>query len=415
MTAPTDHPATPAAPVMGRAEFVALMAMLVATVAYSIDAMLPALPAIGAKLSPDAPNQAQLVIGSFVLGLGVGTFFVGALSDAYGRKRVIIWGAALYCAAAILALAAPTLETVLAARVLQGLGAAAARVIAIAIIRDIYKGREMAQLMSFVMLVFTLVPAIAPMAGAGIIAVFAWRGIFVSFLVFAALSTFWMWLRLHEPLPRDRRVPFRTRKLLHSAGEVIRHPMARLSILVQTLCLSMLFASISSIQQIMDITYGRAEEFPYWFAGVATVAALGSVINAALVMRLGMRRLIQMALVIETVVTLAVLATFLGGYGGNGPFALYFVWQVIVFLQLGLTMGNLNALALEPLGHIAGMAASIIAGLSTVGSILLAMPVGLAFNGTPMPLLIGVAIFASLALLLTQFMRKLDRDPNPGL
>lgn len=172
----------------------------------------------------------------------------------------------------------------------------------------------------------------------------------------------------------------------------------------------MLFSSISSIQQIMDVTYGRAEEFPFWFAAIAAVAALGSVVNAALVMRLGMRRLIQMALMIEAGLTLVVLAAFLAGFGS---FPLYFVWQVTVFFQIGLTLGNLNALALEPLGHIAGMAASITAGLATVGSILLAVPVGLAFNGTPLPLLIGVAIFASLALLLTQFMRKLDREQSP--
>lgn len=407
MTAPTDHPASP---VMGRAEFVALMAMLVATIAYSIDAMLPALPAIGSELSPDAPNRAQLVVGSFVLGLGFGTFFVGALSDAFGRKPVIIWGAAVYCAGALVALLAPTLETVLAARVLQGLGAAAARVVAMAIIRDLFKGREMARLMSFIMLVFTLVPAIAPMVGAGIIALFDWRGIFVSFLVFAGLSTVWMGFRLPEPLPRDRRVPFRSARLLGAAAEVFRYPMVRLSMAVQTLCFAMLFSSISSIQQIMDVTYGRAEEFPFWFAAIAMVAAVGSIINAALVMRLGMRRLIQMALMIEAALTLAVLAAFLTGLGGPGGFALYFIWQVTVFFQIGLTLGNLNALALEPLGHIAGMAASITTGLATVGSILLAVPVGLAFDGTPLPLLIGVAVFASLALLLTQPMRKLDRE-----
>ncbi|WP_420556709.1 multidrug effflux MFS transporter [Roseovarius sp.] len=410
MTAPTDHPATATTPVMGRAEFVALMAMLVATVAYSIDAMLPAMPAIGTELSPDAPNRAQLVIGSFVLGLGFGTFFVGALSDAYGRKRVITYGAGVYCAGALLALLAPTLETVLAARVLQGLGAASARVVAMAIIRDLYKGREMARLMSFIMLVFTLVPAIAPMAGAGIISLFEWRGIFISFLVFSGISVVWMATRLVEPLPLERRASFRPKKLLAAAAEVFRYPMVRLSMAVQTLCFAMLFSSVSSIQQIMDVTYDRAEEFPFWFAAIAAVAALGSVVNAALVMRLGMRRLIQMALMIEAGLTLVVLAAFLAGFGS---FPVYFVWQVTVFFQIGLTLGNLNALALEPLGHIAGMAASITAGLATVGSILLAVPVGLAFNGTPLPLLIGVASFASLALLLTQFMRKLDREQSP--
>lgn len=163
MTPPTQR--------LGQTEFVALVAMLAATVAFSIDAMLPALPDIAAELTPDAPNAAQLIITSFVLGMGLGTFFTGPLSDRFGRKPVIVWGAVTYCAASAAAYLAPSLETMLAARVCMGLGAAAARVVALALVRDLYAGRDMARIMSFVMIVFALVPALAPSMGAAIIAV----------------------------------------------------------------------------------------------------------------------------------------------------------------------------------------------------------------------------------------------------
>jgi len=185
-TSPTGATARTALPRLSQGEFIALIAMLFATIAFSIDAMLPALPQIAAELSPDAPNTAQLVVTSFVLGMGVGTLFAGPLSDTFGRKTVIIAGALLYCAAAFVASLAPSLEGLLMARVLQGLGAAGPRVVSLALVRDLYKGREMARVMSFAMMIFTLVPAIAPFIGQGIIWVAGWRGIFLSFVVFSA-------------------------------------------------------------------------------------------------------------------------------------------------------------------------------------------------------------------------------------
>ncbi|WP_372833859.1 MFS transporter, partial [Puniceibacterium confluentis] len=150
---------------MSRVEFIALIAMLFATIAFSIDSMLPALPEIGAALSPGNLNRVQLVITSFVLGMGIGTFFTGPLSDTFGRKPVVLCGAILYIVASLVAARAQSLEVLLAARVVQGLGAAGPRVVALAIIRDLYQGRGMARIMSFVMIVFTLVPAIAPSMG----------------------------------------------------------------------------------------------------------------------------------------------------------------------------------------------------------------------------------------------------------
>ena len=382
-----------------------MMAMLVATVAFSTDAMLPALPRIGADLTPDALNRAQLVVTSFLLGLGSGTFVTGPLSDSLGRKPVILAGAALYSVGALMAMLAPTLGLVIAARVLQGFGAAAARIVTMAIIRDLYMGREMARLVSFVMMIFTLVPAVAPLIGSGIIALAGWRGIFGAFVLFALLTNLWMALRLREPLPRARRRPLRMRALWSAARDVLSHRAVRLSVMVQILCFTALFASISSIQQIFGVTYGRAGAFPLWFGMIALIAGAGSFVNASLVMRLGMRRLVSFALTVQVALADSVLVALLIGLPPGVEFAVYVIWQTTVFLQTALTLGNLNALAMEPLGHIAGMASSITTGLATVGSVVLTVPVGLAFDGTAVPLVLGVLVCAALGRLL---MRRLD-------
>ncbi len=375
---------------MGRVEFVALMAMLGGVVAYSIDAMLPALPQIGAELSPDAINRAQLVVTSFVFGMGIGTFFVGPFSDAFGRKPVILAGAAIYALATLLALLAPSLELLVLARILQGLGVSAARIVSMAIIRDLYAGREMARLMSFVTMVFTLVPAIAPLIGSGIIAIAGWRGVFASFLIFAAIYSLWMSLRLREPLRLEDRCPFHPASLRQAVKEVLSDRVVLMSITVQTLCFAALFASLSSIQQIMGDSYDRAAQFPYWFAMIALIAGGASLMNAALVMHFGMRQLISTALSAQILLCLLALVLFQTNLSSGMGFAVYIAWQASVFSMVSLTLGNLTSLAMEPLGHIAGMAASVISGLSTVGSVLLAVPIGLSFDGTPLPLILGV-------------------------
>src|SRR6056297_4079672 len=256
---------------LGRVEFVAMMAMLVATVAFSIDAVLPALPQIGTTLTPDAPNRAQLVVTSFILGLGLGTLLTGPLSDSFGRKPVLLTGAGVYMAGAALAWAAPTLELMIAARIVQGLGAAAARIVALAIVRDLYSGREMARLMSFVMMVFTLVPAVSPLAGSVVIGVAGWRMIFACFAVFALISGLWLALRLDEPLAPQARHPFRRAALMLAMKEVVSHRSVRLAIVVQMLCMTTLFCSISMIQQVFEAYFDRAAQFPQWFFLMALI------------------------------------------------------------------------------------------------------------------------------------------------
>ncbi len=405
MTSTPTSP-TPAAR-LSQGEFIALMAMLFATIAFSIDAMLPALPEIASQLTPADPNKAQLILTSFVLGMGIGTFFAGPLSDSFGRKPVILGGAALYIAACLIAWVAPTLETVLAARVLMGIGAAGPRIVSLALMRDLYKGREMAQVVSFVMMIFTLVPAVAPLLGSYIIAGFGWRSIFLAFVLFISVAMLWMTLRQPETTTAATRRPLALASLWSALREVLSHRIVVTSTAVQTLSFAALFGTLSSTQQIFDVTFGRAETFPFWFALIAILSGSASILNAALVVRLGMRFLVTTTLAVQLLLSLGFgVITLLGLWPEALYFPAYIGWTVSIFMMAGLTIGNLNALALEPVGHIAGMAASVTGAVATVAAVALAVPLGLAFDGTPVPLAFGIAVLTAIGFAL---MKSLPR------
>ncbi|WP_170571997.1 multidrug effflux MFS transporter [Ruegeria atlantica] len=379
---------------MSSGEFIALVAMMFATIAFSIDSMLPALPEIGAQLSPDDTNRAQLILTSFVLGMGIGTFFVGPLSDAFGRKPVIYVGSALYIISAAVAWASSSLELLLIARVAQGVGCAAPRVVAMAIIRDLYSGREMARIVSIAMMIFTLVPAVAPMLGAGVISVAGWRAIFVSFILFSVITVIWMGLRLPESLKPENRRPLRLPLMASAAREMFNHPTVRVSIFVQTLCLGILFTTLTMVQPVYDVIHDSADSFPFWFGFVALMAGSASLLNAALVIRVGMRRLVTWALGAQIVITTGVITLNMMPLSPNLSFAVFVFWQTSIFFMAGMTMGNLNAIAMEPMGHIAGMAASVIGAFSTVLAAAIAAPIGLLFDGTLVPLSTGILVMS---------------------
>ncbi|WP_412550442.1 multidrug effflux MFS transporter [Shimia sp. MIT910701] len=392
---------------MSQVEFIALCAMMFATIAFSIDAMLPALPQIAAELSPGSHNTETLIVMSFVMGMGMGTFFTGPLSDRFGRKPVLISGAILYILCAFIGWMSQTLEWLLFARLFQGMGAAGPRVVTLAIVRDLFSGREMARIMSFVMMVFIIVPAAAPLLGQFIIDLSSWRGIFVAFMLFSLTSVLWIGIRLPEPLPVENRRPFSIGKLIAGLREMWGIPSVRTSILVQSLIMGCLFGLIGSVQLVYDQTYDRAAEFPYWFAGIALASGTASLLNAKLVVNLGMRFLVTVAIAGKAIFA-AVMLFFVMTPDLNVQFYAFALWQLTVFFSIGLTIGNLNAMAMEPLGHMAGTAASVMGALSTIFGVILAAPIGLAFDGTPFPLVLSVGVLALIGFMLMLHMRRIE-------
>jgi len=390
----TDSPSRARLPLP---EFIALMAAIFGMVAFSMDSFLPALPEIAAELSPDAPNRAQYVLTSFMLGLGIGQFFVGPIADAFGRKVVIIGGLALYAAGAVLSALSPTLEVMVAARILQGLAVSAPRIAGLAMIRDLYAGREMARITSFVMMVFVLMPAAAPLIGQAIMAGFGWHGIFAAFVLLALVNGTWLGLRQPETLAPANRRPLNFARVIEGLREILGNGRVMRIVLMISCTFGILLATLTSIQQIYAQVFDREASFPLFFALTGLVSASGTFINASLVMRIGMRRMARFSYLMVVIITLIALAHFIFG---SGTFWAFFIWSSLLFFGHGLTFGNLNALALEPLGHMAGLASSIIGGLSTIAGVLLAAPVGLAFDGSPLPLMLGALVFSGAAGLL---------------
>ncbi|WP_374300516.1 multidrug effflux MFS transporter [Paracoccus sp. (in: a-proteobacteria)] len=387
-------------------EFVAMLAFLFATVAFSIDAMLPALPDIAAQLTPGNVNRAQLILTAFMAGMGLGTLFAGPLSDAMGRKSAIFLGTGIYIAATIAAIFANSIEFLLAARFVQGLGASGPRIIGLALIRDLYSGREMARISSFVMMVFIMIPALAPSIGAGIIWFSGWQGVFGAFILFALVGASWLGLRQAETLPPSERRPLRLGPLSAAAREVLSDRQVMLCTLVLTLGFGQMFALLSSAQQLFGEAYGKGDNFPAWFALMAILSGAGTLLNATFVMRFGMRRIAKWAYIMQTVVSGVVLTlTLADALPASLRFPAFFFWAVSVFFMAGVTFGNLNALALQRMGHIAGMAASIIAALSTIAATLIAAPVGQLYNGTAVPAITAALICSALAWFLMGRLR----------
>ena len=388
-------------------EFVAMLAVLFATVAFSIDAMLPALSEIAHELSPENQNRAQLVLMTFMAGMGVGTAMAGPISDAIGRKPAILIGSGIYVLASGAAIFADNLTLLLVLRFIQGMGASAPRIAGTALVRDLYAGREMARITSFVMMIFILIPAVAPALGEIIMdTAGTWRAVFASFIVFGLIGTTWIWLRQAETLPPDRRVPISRKRLLASAREILGNRQVMLCTLILTLGFGQMFALLSSSEQLFGQTYGRADSFTKWFAVMALLSGFGTVLNARYVMRFGMRRIARAAYAMQVgAASLALLLVASGALHGDAAFYGFFIWAVSIFCMAGVTFGNLNALAMQHMPHLAGMTASMVAALSTLGAVLIAAPVGMAFRGTPTPLMLAALVCSALAWLLMGKLR----------
>jgi DHA1 family bicyclomycin/chloramphenicol resistance-like MFS transporter len=376
-------------------EFVVLMAALMALGALGIDAMLPNLPAIGQALGVADENRAQLIITAYLLGLGGAQLVFGPLADRYGRRPVLLAGLALYVGFSLLAAFAPTFELLLVARVLQGIGAAAPRALPISIVRDRYAGREMARVMSLTSLVFMAAPIVAPSLGQLVLTLASWPWIFVLLAILGAFSMLWALLRLPETLHPEDRLPIRPKEIAHAFSLAARNRTALCYMLAQTFLFGGLLGFINSSQQVFTEALSAGGRFPLVFAICASFIAVASLLNARLVMRLGMRRLSHAALL--AYIALAAIHLAIAS-SGHESLVVFTAFQALTMFCFGLTSGNFGAMAMEPMGHIAGVASSFQGFVSMVGATLIGFVVGQAFNGTVVPMEAGYLLCGLCAL-----------------
>jgi DHA1 family bicyclomycin/chloramphenicol resistance-like MFS transporter len=376
---------------LGFGEFVALAAMMTSLVALSIDVMLPALPEIGQELGVLRANDNQLIISMLFLGMAVGQMVYGPLSDSTGRKPAIYGGFGLFILGCLLCLLAPSFPVMLAGRLLQGIGAAGPRIVTVALVRDQYQGRAMARVMSFVMTVFILVPVIAPALGQGLLSIAHWRAIFGVYLALALITVSWFALRQPETLLPNRRVPFSLERIVAAIREILANRIALGYTITAGLISGAFLGYLNSAQQIFQKQYGLGAQFPLYFAILALALGSASFVNARLVMRYGMRLLAGRALIIisgNSIIFWGVAFAL----NGRPPLWALMIYLLVSFFCIGILFGNLNALAMEPLGHIAGVGAAVVGALSTLISMVLGTLIGQRYDGTILPLVGGFMI-----------------------
>lgn len=388
----------------GLAEFVALMAFTMSLVALSIDAMLPAFPNMARDLGVTGANDIQLVVSTLFIGLATGQLFYGPLSDSIGRKPSIYIGFVLFILGSLLSMAASDFYLMLTGRLLQGIGAAGPRTVSVALIRDRFHGSEMAKVMSFIMTVFILVPIFAPALGQGILLVAGWRSIYGVFVLLALLLLVWLSLRQPETLPADKRKPFTLGNVFSAFGEVARSRVAVTYSLVAG-CVSGAFLSyLNTSQQIFQVQYGLGKLFPVFFGLLAVAVGIASLLNSAMVMRFGMHRLANGALRVMMALTwLFLLVVWI--YDGHPPLWLFMALCLALFFCIGVLFGNLNSIAMEPLGHVAGTAAAAIGSATTLLAVALGYLIGQAYDGTLIPMAVGFVSLISLSVLLTAIVK----------
>lgn len=380
-----------------RWEFIALCAALMALNSLAIDIMLPALQQIGASLGVINENHRQYVITAYILGFGGGQLFFGPISDRFGRRPPLVAGLIIYVLAAGAAAIAPSFATLLLLRMVQGIGAAATRVIAVSIVRDTFDGRRMAEVMSLIFMVFMAIPVVAPGIGQFIMLLAFWHWIFITMAAGALIVSAWSLLRLPETLHPEYRRPLTAASIVGGFRIVLTNRIALCYAFASTFIFGAMFGFIASAQQIYVDVFHVGEIFPVIFAGVAAVLAFSNYLNSRLVGRIGMRRLSQSALVLFLVISLAWLVVSLEMKMPLWLFITFFACAMVPFGALG---ANFNALAMEPLGQLAGTASSILGFMQTFLGGILGTLIGQAFNGTVTPLAAGFCSVSVAALLM---------------
>jgi len=379
----------------GYREFVTLMAVMISITALSIDMMLPALPEIGRDLGVGHANDVQLVVTVLLFGMGIGQLFFGPLSDSFGRKPVIIAGFAIFITGCLLSIFANQFEVMVAGRMIQGIGTGGPRTAIIALVRDQYGGRAMARIMSVVMAIFIVVPAIAPSLGQAVLLTMSWKAIFGALMIQGLIALTWFTIRQPETLCLDDRIPFSTGRIIDGVIGVCKNRLSMGYTLASGFIAGVLMSYLSSAQQIFQEVHGLGREFPIYMAALALFVGGASFVNSRIVMRFGMRLLSHRAIILFIILTTIYLAVTYR-MGVRTPLWLMMIIFAPSFFCMGILFGNLSAIAMEPLKHMAGIGAAIIGSLSNFISSFSGSIVGRCYDGSTLPIASGFVVLGLL-------------------
>lgn len=388
-----------------RLEFIILMASLMSLVALSIDALLPALEQIGISIGITNTNDNQLLVTMIFLGLGFGQLISGPISDSLGRKPVIYFGFIIFVIASLICVSAQSLEVMIFGRILQGVGLSAPRTISIAMVRDSFSGDYMAKIMSFIVVIFILVPVVAPALGKIILDIYGWESIFYSQLVFGVFVMIWLWKRQPETLKPEFKRKLTLSLFISGTKEFLKHKQAIIFTLISGFVTGSFMVYLSASQIIFEEQYNLKEEFPYIFAGLAISVGFATFLNGTFVMKYGMKKLVSVFTYTFTATSIIYVILF---YGQENPsISILLIFFGLQFFSLGFLFGNLRALAMQPIGHIAGIGSAINGFVSTIMAVPIATFIGSFMKTTSLPLFIGFAVCGFISILLLQILKRL--------
>ncbi len=396
---------------MGLFEFIITVALMTASIALGIDSMLAALPKIGESLAVANSNDTQLVIGVYFLGFGVSQLFFGSLSDTFGRRKILLGGLVFYAITMFAASWTASFTALLTLRFAQGVGGAAVRITTMAIVRDCFGGREMARVMSYVMIVFMIVPILAPSIGQLIVTYSSWQWIFILLGAAGALLFVWAYLRMKETLPAQERLPLSVVSVLDGFKTVLTNRITCGYMIGMMLFTGVISAYVMSVQQVFGEVYGLGEWLPMAFGATAAGIAVANFANGFFVRSFGMRRISHAAMLAFT--ALAILG-YLIALSGTPDFAVTYLLFSLMLMMFAVIATNFTAICLEPMGHLAGTATAITGFVSTTGGALAGGALGQMFDGTVLPLFGGFAVFGALTIVATLWAEGGKLFTHPG-
>ena len=383
-------------------EFIVIMAALMSLVSLAIDALLPAMTNIGDTIGISDATNNQLLITMIFLGLGFGQLISGPLSDSYGRKPIIYIGFIVFAFASLICVFSTSLEMMIVGRIAQGIGLSAPRTISIAMIRDRFSGNYMAKVMSFVVAIFILVPVVAPALGKIMLDLYGWQSIFYSQLLFGLAVMLWLWKRQPETLKKENKRDFKVSLLIAGLKEFIKHKNAVIFTFFSGCITGSFMVYLSASQVIFEQQYNLKDEFPFIFAGIALFIGIATFLNGTLVVRLGMFKLVSIFTIIFTLIPFVYIFLYSGET--NPSIYVLVTFFGLQFFAIAFLFGNTRALAMEPIGHIAGIGAAINGFVSTIMAVPIAIWIGSFINTTALPLFIGFFVCGVIALLLIQYL-----------